>query len=125
MNGDGEIDNNDVSMIGHTSPRLVYAFNLKLNYKNFDFTMVADGIAFVDLPLNNSYFRNGWGDGAYSEFVRDNIGGAYPRLSYYQVSNNFQGSDFWLTKGGYFKVQNIELAYTLSQATTRALYAER
>lgn len=125
MNGDGEIDNNDVSMIGHTSPRLVYAFNLKLNYKNFDFTMVADGIAFVDLPLNNSYFRNGWGDGAYSEFVRDNIGGAYPRLSYYQVSNNFQGSDFWLTKGGYFKVQNIELAYTLSQATTRALHARK
>ncbi len=125
LNGDGVVDNNDVSMIGHTSPRLIYALNLQLSYKNFDFTMIADGIAFVDLPLTNSYFRNGWGDGAYSEFVRDNIGGDYPRLSYYQISNNFQASEFWLTKGGYFKIQNVELAYTLPQSSSRALSARK
>jgi hypothetical protein len=29
------------------------------------------------------------------------------------VYNNFQSSEFWLTKGGYFKLQNVELAYTI------------
>ena len=121
MNDDKVVDENDRNMVGHTSPRFVYALNLKLNYRNFDLTLVADGIAKVDIPLTNSFYRNGWGDNVYSEFVRDNIGGAYPRLTYYQVSNNFQGSDFWLTKGDYFKIQNIELAYTISPEITRRI----
>jgi hypothetical protein len=29
------------------------------------------------------------------------------------VNNNFVLSNFWLTKGDYFKLQNIELAYTI------------
>jgi hypothetical protein len=63
--------------------------------------------------MTNSYFWNGWGDDNYSNFVKDNIGGSYPRLTYYKVSNNFINSDYWLTKGGYFKIQNVELFYTV------------
>ncbi len=122
LNGDGAVDDNDKGVIGHTSPRLFYGLNLMLRYKGFELTLVADGIAFVDLPLTNMYFRNGWGNNNYSEFVRDNIGGAYPRLTYYQVNNNFQSSDFWLTKGGYFKLQNAEFAYNLSPKVTQALH---
>ncbi|HOK75703.1 MAG TPA: SusC/RagA family TonB-linked outer membrane protein, partial [Bacteroidales bacterium] len=54
-----------------------------------------------------------WGDNNYSAFVRDNIGGKYPRLTYYRVNNNFVTSDFWLTKGDYFKIQNVEIAYNV------------
>jgi hypothetical protein len=56
---------------------------------------------------------NGWGDNTYSNFVANNIGGAYPRLTYYKVNNNFYTSSFWLTKGDYFKIQNVELSYTI------------
>jgi TonB-linked SusC/RagA family outer membrane protein len=113
MNGDGFIDDNDVSAIGHTTPRLFYSINANIRFKNFDLTVTGTGSAFFDIPLTNSYFWNGWGDNNYSNFVRDNIGGAYPRLTYYKVNNNFIASDFWLTKGGYFKIQNVELAYDL------------
>ena len=61
--------------------------------------------------MTNEYFFNGWGDNNYSAFVRDNIGGDYPRLSYTKVVNNFQDSRFWLRKGGYFKIQNVELGF--------------
>lgn len=113
LNGDGIIDDNDVSQIGNTTPRLFYALNARVAYKNFELAVVGTGRAFYDVPLTNSYFWNGWGDDTYSNFVRDNIGGAYPRLTYYIVNNNFRGSDFWLTKGGFFKIQNVELAYNL------------
>lgn len=63
--------------------------------------------------LSNSYYKSGWGDGNYSKWVRDNIGGEYPRLTYYQVANNFQNSTFWLRNTDYFKIQNVELAYNL------------
>lgn len=123
MNNDGVVDDNDKSQVGHTSPRLIYALNLKLNYKNFDLTVVADGRAFVDMPLTGRYFQNGWGDSGYSEFVRDNMGVAAPKLTYYQVNNNFQNSDFWLTNGGYFKIQNVELAYNFSPKAARSIFA--
>jgi len=113
MNSDGFIDDNDISSIGHTSPRLFYALNARFSYKNLELFVSGTGRAFYDISLTNKYFWNGWGDNNYSEFVRDNIGGAYPRLTYYKVNNNFLASDFWLQKGGYFKIQNAELAYNL------------
>ncbi|MZP57162.1 MAG: SusC/RagA family TonB-linked outer membrane protein, partial [Bacteroidales bacterium] len=112
MNNDGVIDDNDQSALGHTTPRLYYALNANLNYKNIGLTVIGTGSAFYDIPLTNSYYWNGWSDNNYSKFVKDNIGEAYPRLTYYKVNNNFISSDFWLTKGGYFKIQNIELSYT-------------
>jgi TonB-linked SusC/RagA family outer membrane protein len=113
MNGDGVIDDNDMSAIGHTTPRIFYSLNVRLSCGNFDMTIIGTGRALYDIPLTNTYFWNGWGDNNYSNFVRDNFGGAYPNLTYYKVNNNFVASDFWLTKGGYFKIQNIELAYKL------------
>ena len=114
MNSDGVVDDNDMSALGHTTPRLFYALNANLSYKNFEMTVIGTGCALYDIPLTNTYFWNGWGDNNYSNFVKDNIGGAYPRLTYYKVNNNFVNSDFWLTKGDYFKIQNVELAYNIT-----------
>lgn len=124
MNNDGTIDDNDVSSIGHTQPRLIYALNLKLCYGNFDFTAVGTGRAFYDIPLTNRYFWNGWGDNTYSKFVSENIGGAYPRLTYQKVNNNFTPSDFWLARGGFFKIQNAEIAYNLNVKNAKSVGAD-
>ncbi len=113
MNGDGFIDDSDASPIGHSIPKLFYALNLKFEYKGFGLYVLGTGRAFYDISLSNQYFWNGWGDNTYSSFVKDNIGGAYPRLTYNKVNNNFVTSSFWLEKGGFFKVQNVELSYTL------------
>ena len=113
MNGDGFVDDSDQGPIGHTTPRLYYAVNLKFNYKGFELYALGTGRAFYDIALTNQYYWNGWGDNNYSDFVKDNLGGAYPRLTYNKVNNNFVGSGFWLTKGGFFKLQNVEFAYNL------------
>jgi TonB-linked SusC/RagA family outer membrane protein len=113
MNNDRVVEDLDQTMIGHSTPRLYYGVNATIKYKNFEFFIHGAGRAFYDLPLTNSYFWNGWGDNNYSNFVKDNIGGAYSKLTYYKVNNNFLTSDFWLTKGDYFKMQNVELAYTI------------
>jgi TonB-linked SusC/RagA family outer membrane protein len=113
MNGDGVVDDNDQSQIGNATPRLFYGLNVKFSYKNVDMTVVGTGAAMYDIMMTSKYYRNGWGDNNYSVFVRDNINGAYPRLTYYQINNNFVASDFWLIKGGYFKIQNVELAWNV------------
>jgi hypothetical protein len=118
LNGDGIVDDNDQSQIGHAAPRLYYSLNARVAYKNFELALIGTGKAFYQVGLTNEYFWNGWGDDTYSNFVRDNIGGDYPRLTYYKVNNNFLTSDFWLRDGGYFKLQNVELAYNLPSKIT-------
>ncbi|MEI7423289.1 MAG: SusC/RagA family TonB-linked outer membrane protein [Prolixibacteraceae bacterium] len=124
MNGDGVVDDNDISNIGNTSPKLFYSVNTTLSYKGFDFTLIGTGRAFFDIAMTNKYFWNGWGDNTYSNFVKNNIGGVYPRLTYNKVENNFKASNFWLTKGGFFKIQNVEFAYTLPQKTANTMGAK-
>ena len=113
LNEDGTIDDNDKMVIGNTAPRLRYALNVDLNYKGFGLNITGTGRAFYDVALTNEYFWNGWGDGTYSQFVADNIAGAYPRLSYDKSSTNFVASDFWLRKGGFFKLKSVQLSYTI------------
>jgi len=108
-------------MIGHTTPRLFYAVNGHVKYKNFDLTVVGTGRAFYDLALTNEWFWNGWGDNNYSTFTQNNIGGASPRLTYYKVNNNFVGSNFWLQDGSFFKIQNVELGYNLPEKVTQLI----
>ncbi|MDD4994273.1 MAG: SusC/RagA family TonB-linked outer membrane protein [Paludibacter sp.] len=114
-NGDGVVDDNDQSVIGDGAPKLQYALNIHLEYSGLELTVIGNGRAFNDVVLNNSYFWNGWGDNNYSKFVKDNIGGAYPNLTYNQVANNFRTSQYWMAKGDYFKIQNVELAYSLPE----------
>jgi hypothetical protein len=123
MNNDNVVDDVDQTMIGNSSPRLFYGLNLTLKYKNIDLFVNGAGRAFYDIALTNSYYWNGWGDNTYSNFVKDNIGGAYPRLTYYKVNNNFVTSDFWLTKGDYFKIQNIEIGYTIPAKSLQMIRA--
>lgn len=114
LNGDGFVDDADQSMIGRSAPRLYYGLNALVRYGNFEVYVHGAGRAFYDLALTNAYYWNGWGDNNYSSFVANNYEtGAYPRLTYYKVNNNFVNSEFWLTKGDYFKIQNVELAYTI------------
>ena len=109
LNGDNLIDSNDTRVIGNTSPKVDYSLSINVRYRNFDFTIVGTGRAGYVTAMTNRYFWNGWSTGSISNFVRDNIGGDYPRLTYIKATTNFQSSDFWLRDGGFFKIQNIEL----------------
>jgi len=114
MNGDGQINDQDICVIGDSSPKLIYALNLNLKYRNFDFSLVGTGRAFYQLQLTNSYYWNGWGDGNYSEFTYKHASDpSYPGLYYNKVNNNYKLSSFWLTDGGYFNIQTAEIGYTL------------
>lgn len=111
VNNDGTVDSNDRLVIGDSSPRLMYSLCLNLGYKIFDLTIVGTGKAFFDTILSSSYYWNGWGDGNYSLYVKNNLNNpsAYPGLSYIKSENNFRYSQYWMRDGSFFKIQNIEL----------------
>ena len=113
LNEDGVINDNDKRIIGNSCPRLRYTVDLNLGWKGLELYVAGIGRAFYDQSLTSGYFWNGWGDSNYSAFVADNLGGAYPRLAYDKSQTNFLLSDFWLRKGGFFKLRTVSLSYTL------------
>ena len=113
LNNDNVIDNNDACQIGHTLPRVFYSLNVNLKYKNFELYVSGTGRAGFDVAQTNRYFWYEGGDYTYSKYVLDHAGKDYPHLTYNRVSNNFQTSSYWVKNGNYFKIQNVELAYTL------------
>jgi hypothetical protein len=119
MNGDGVVDDNDASKIGNFFPKLLYALEAHVAYRNVELTLIGTGRAFCDVVRASRYFQNGSGDDTYSQFVADQVmngGSDYPKLTYYRVNNNFVTSDYWITDGAYFKIQNVELAWNVPLA---------
>ena len=112
LNDDGAINDNDRRIIGNACPRLRFGIDLNFAWKGLELYMSGTGRAFYDQAITNGYFWNGWGDDNYSAFVAENIGGAYPNLAYVKSQTNFMLSDFWLRKGGFFKLRTVSLSYT-------------
>lgn len=128
INGDKKIDSDDRDVIGDGYASLVYGFNLNVGYKNFDFSMNANGVVGQDI-LSYAYMNLGsaksptggmrnvsqeyadgfWnGEGTSNEFVRP---------TQLDANHNTQVSDAFILKGDFFKIQNMQIGYTFSSNT--------
>lgn len=141
LDGNNRVDQNDITEIGKPGfPTLTYAFNLGANFKGFDFTALLQGaggnsinlltaapaqtIAFVNntniFPIANNawaYFPN--------EGIDTRASANYPRLTTKGNENNYRNSTFWMKKGNYFRVRNIELGYSLPSTLLSRLHLEK
>jgi hypothetical protein len=53
--------------------------------------------------------------------VEQNLAAKYPRFTETNKPNNRAMSDFWLFNGGYFRLKNVTLGYTLPQKITKKI----
>lgn len=129
---DGKISSEyDRVLLGGSLPRYLYGGNIQLNYKNFDFSMVFQGIgkqnaklgSIMVTPLGGGYQNIPKNiDGNYwSNYNTDkqNLQATYPRLSAISNGNNYTMSDFWLINGAYFRLKNITLGYNIPESLTQ------
>ena len=121
QNSDGKIDSNDEVVIGNKQPDLRYTVRLGFEYKGLALEIIGMGRTGFDYMCNSGYFWNGWGDGNYSAFVRDNLGGAYPNISYVKSVNNFVNSTFWMRDASWFKLQNVNISYDIPLRNKKVL----
>ncbi len=115
----------DRVLLGGSLPRYMYGMNLGLNYKNFDFGVVFQGIGKRNVKLSEMMVRplmENWGnapsiiEGKYfSQYNtgEQNLAAIYPRLSESNKGNNYAMSDFWMFDGKYFRLKNLTFGYTL------------
>ncbi|WP_448702854.1 SusC/RagA family TonB-linked outer membrane protein [Mucilaginibacter sp. AW1-3] len=121
LNGDGVINQNDVTAIGSTKPLFFYGVNLGFSWKGFDVSVLFQGVQNRNVYLSgNSYwaFQNNGTGQAYQQNLnrwtpQTAATATYPRLSYGSNSNNDASSSYWARSGDYFRLKNAEIGYSL------------
>ncbi|MCF6331709.1 MAG: TonB-dependent receptor [Draconibacterium sp.] len=123
----------DRTLLGGSLPRYLYGGNIRLDYKGFDFSMVIQGVGKVNdklegtmiRPLNQNWMNaqaivdgNYW---SHYSTPEQNLRAIYPRLSYSAAGNNYAMSDYWLFRGGYFRMKNITIGYKIPSNITQKI----
>jgi hypothetical protein len=69
--------------------------------------------------LDTQYYQI-YGNRKYSQVVVDGLpnGNPHPQLSVLSAENNFVSSTYWIVNGGFLKLRNVELGYTLPHKLT-------
>ena len=120
---DGKIDDFDRVFLGSSGPRYTYGGRTTVGYKNFDFSLVFQGVGKQNFHLQSNLLNTGnvvrrtqeYADHYWSvnKTPEENLEAKYPRLSGESRGNNYRFSDFWLRDGAYLKVKVISLGYNI------------
>ena len=130
VDGDGKItETGDRVYLGNSLPELLYGGNFWTEWKGLDFNFSFQGVGRQLKRFN--FCGTAWANSAYSaekeryeyrwspHFTDEqNAKAKYPMLSTANTTNTNAHSDFWLFNGGYFRVKNITIGYTLPESIT-------
>ncbi|RVU03021.1 TonB-dependent receptor [Mucilaginibacter limnophilus] len=113
LNGDGLLNDADRTIIGNPNPDYTFGFNFSADYKGFDFTLQASGVAGNDIV--QSWRNHGNSKANYSAAILDRWHGegsstTMPRVT--EDNRNWtQFSDIYIHKGDYLRINTITLGY--------------
>ena len=118
VNGDGEITPEDRTMIGNPTPKVTYGFSLRVDYKNWSLgiDMMGQG--------GNKIFRT-WDNYNFAQFNYleqrldrwhgEGTSNTQPLLNTKHSINNLN-SDYYIEDGKFFRIRNVQLAYTFDKS---------
>lgn len=128
LNHDGVIDLNDVARIGNSNPKYIGGFGSRIRYKNLYFSFgfnyrlgfdIVNGVALETQAMNSrdnqskAVLRRWRTQGQDEENM-------LPKASMNHPANNL-GSDRYVEKGDYLRLNNIRLSYDLNKNLTERL----
>jgi TonB-linked SusC/RagA family outer membrane protein len=118
INGDGQIDDNDRTILGNNIPKFFYGFHFNASYKKFDFSFMFQGVQGVDRyndlkqiinydtrPFNSTTdVLNAWnGEGSTNTI---------PRLTF-NDNGGSKVSGVFVEDASFLRLKNVELGYTI------------
>lgn len=120
LNGDGVINQFDITAIGTQKPLMFYGLTTGISIKGFDLSVSIQGVANRDIATGafEYEFQNSGNSQAFEHHLNrwtpTNADKAtYPRLSIGTNTNNQSASSFWVHSADYLRIQNVDFGYTL------------
>lgn len=121
VDGNGVLDANDRVYLGAPAPTYYYGGNIGLDYKKFDLSVRIYGQG-GNIILNRNRAevfrtsgRNIDAQLAKNRWHGEGTSNSYPSSEGYRTAWNQRNSRFWLEDGKFFRVQNIQLGYTIEK----------
>ena len=127
----------DRALLGGSLPRFMFGANFSVGYKNWDFSMVLQGVAkqisrlHPDMvqPLRENFgtfptMLDGGNTWSRYNTVEQNAAAKYPRYSNTAAGNNYAMSDYWLINGAYFRLKNLSLGYNIPKIVTDKIHIQ-
>ncbi|MEK6479012.1 TonB-dependent receptor [Catalinimonas sp. 4WD22] len=124
LNGDGQINEEDRTILGSPHPNMVYGFNADFGYKGFDISLFFLGNAGVDIynadrmqGLDPTYPFN-----MYAEVINrwngPGTSNSIPRMTTNRNNLNHRTSDLFIESGDFLRLKNLVIGYTLPTSLT-------
>jgi TonB-dependent starch-binding outer membrane protein SusC len=120
-NDDGVIDDKDRTMIGNPNPDYTFGFSVSANYKGFDFSLLANGVAGNELV--QAYRNHASQYANYTTSILDRWHGPGSSNTVPRVTENNSNwtnfSDLYIHKGDYLRIANVTLGYDFTNLIGR------
>lgn len=125
---DGVINEKDRVVLGNAFPRYTFGFTYDATYKNFDFSMLIQGVGKRDMYVRGELvepFHSNYSYAIYRHqldyWTPTTPNARWPRLvapGSASSTNNWgrAGTDIYLLSGSYLRIKNVQLGYTLPKA---------
>ncbi|CAM4247523.1 SusC/RagA family TonB-linked outer membrane protein [Zobellia nedashkovskayae] len=120
INGDGQINNEDQTILGSPVPDFTYGINLNGEYKNFDFSIFINGVQGNEIYNQARVFNTLSADGNKFTDVLDrwspqNTTGSLPRPTSTDPGQNGLPSSYAVEDGSFIRLQNLTVGYDFSE----------
>jgi len=122
INGDGEINDDDRTYIGNPVPKITYGLSLNASYKNFDISLLFQGVEDVDRyndqkqildydgrPFNSTTAVLGSWSG-------EGTSNTMPRLTFEDTARGARYYSVFVEDASYLRLKNIEIGYTFNKS---------
>lgn len=122
LDGNGVVDDMDVTYIGSPHPKFTFGFTNQFAYKNFDLSIFLQGvygskifnISRMQTEALFNVYQNQFNT-VLDRYTEDNPDGALPRYNQWNT-NNLRISDRFVEDGSYLRIQNVSLGFRFPAA---------
>jgi len=117
LNNDGTISDADKTMIGDPNPDFTFGFSISANYKAFDLSISANGVAgnqLVQSYRNQSSAYGNYTTAIFNRWHGEGSSNSIPRVT--EDNRNFtQFSDLYIQDGDFLRISNITLGFDFAK----------
>ncbi|WP_338731600.1 SusC/RagA family TonB-linked outer membrane protein [Mangrovimonas cancribranchiae] len=127
QNGDGVINENDKTEIGDPNPDFTYGFSIGANYKAWDFSLQANGVAGNQLvqSYRNTGQNQNWTTQILDRWHGPGSSNTMPRVTTDNRNYN-RFSDIYIKDGDFLRISTVTLGFDIAQAfSKKTMFAEQ
>jgi TonB-linked SusC/RagA family outer membrane protein len=136
INGDGFIDEKDMTILGNGFPKVNFGLNLNASYKHWDLSVYTYGVmgqkiySYSAMTLStlfatdNGTVPNILSSAASEAWTPENKSTTLSKLTILDPNKNRRGSDAWVKKGDFFKISTVQLGYNFDKRLLTPLHLE-